>query len=135
MTDLAAVVTAPFPEVVEAVSESLAAQGFGVLTHIDVRDVMQRKLAAELEDYLILGACNPTLAHAALEVDRHVGVLLPCNVVVRADAGHPGRVLVEAVDPQDMVAMTGKAELQPVADEAARRLGEAVGEVAARFGG
>jgi len=72
-----------------------------------------------MEEYLILGACNPALAHRALAADRRIGLLLPCNVVVRAEAGE---TVIEAVDPQTMVAVTGQRSLQPVADEAAARL-------------
>jgi uncharacterized protein (DUF302 family) len=114
----------PFAEAVAGVRAALAAQGFGVLTEIDVTATMRAKLGAEMEDYVILGACNPPLAHAALAADRSIGLLLPCNVVVRADA--PGQTVVEALDPQVMVAMTGRPELQPVADDAARRLGAAL---------
>ncbi|GAA1936413.1 DUF302 domain-containing protein [Kitasatospora viridis] len=112
-------VDAPFEPTVERVRAALAEQGFGVLTEIDIRATMKAKLGAELEDYLILGACNPPLAHQALEADRRIGLLLPCNVVVRT-AG--GRTVVEAMDPQLLVQVTGEPGLAPVADEAARRL-------------
>ena len=72
-----------------------------------------------MEPYVILGTCNPQLAHRALDVDRAIGALLPCNVVVRAV---DGRTLVEALDPQVMVTVPGREELQPVADEASRRI-------------
>lgn len=112
-------VSAPYAEVVPRVKEALAAQGFGVLTEIDVRATMKAKLDADVEDYVILGACNPPLAFRALEATRQIGVLLPCNVVVRADGDG---TQVEAVDPADMVTMTGLAELEPVATEATTRL-------------
>ena len=99
--------------------EALKAQGFGVLTEIDMRTTLRDKLGQEMEDYLILGACNPPLAHQALGADSSIGLLLPCNVVVRAGAGH---AIVEALDPQTMVTITGQPALQPVADEAAVRL-------------
>ncbi|MFJ8431416.1 DUF302 domain-containing protein [Kitasatospora sp. NPDC094019] len=108
-----------FPETVERVRAALADQGFGVLTEIDVRATLKAKLDEDIEDYLILGACNPPLAHRALEADRHIGLLLPCNVVVRTvDEG----TMVEAMDPQLLVQVTGKPELAAVADEAATRL-------------
>jgi uncharacterized protein (DUF302 family) len=110
----------PFEETVTRVRAALAEQGFGVLTEIDVRATLRAKLDADMEPYLILGACNPPLAHRALEVDRSIGLLLPCNVVVRADAG--GGTVVQALDPGTMVELTGLAELRPVADEARRRL-------------
>ncbi|MDH5278239.1 MAG: DUF302 domain-containing protein [Actinomycetota bacterium] len=125
---LAVLVPAPYGEVVSRTKEALAAQGFGVLTEIDVKATMKAKLDADLEDYVILGACNPPLAHQALQVDRHVGVLLPCNVVVRA---HGDMTVVEAVDPAGLVAMTGQESLAPVAHEATQRLRAAIRAVAA----
>lgn len=113
----------PYKQAVTRVREVLAEQGFGVLTEIDVRATMKAKLGEDMEDYIILGACNPPLALQALEVDRSVGLLLPCNVVVRrAD----GVTLVEVLDPQVMVAVPGRDELRPVADEAGRRLSAAL---------
>ena len=107
------------PAVVERVKAALKEQGFGVLTEIDVRSTLRDKLAVEMEGYLILGACNPDLAHRALGIDREIGLLLPCNVVVRADGQ---TTLVQALDPQVMVSVTGRLELKPVADDAAARL-------------
>ncbi|MGW1173613.1 DUF302 domain-containing protein [Kitasatospora sp. NPDC002543] len=110
----------PFSQAVEAVTAALKEQGFGVLTTIDVRATLREKIGAEIEDYLILGACNPALAHRALRADRRIGLLLPCNVVVRADGD---ATVVEAVDPQTMVTLAGPGGgLGEVADEAARRL-------------
>ena len=117
---------APFAEAVTRVRAALAAHGFGVLTEIDVTATMRAKLGEEMEDYVILGACNPPFARQALGIDRSVGLLLPCNVVVRAA---DGGTLVEALDPQAMVTLTGRAELQPVADEVARRLAAALVEL------
>jgi uncharacterized protein (DUF302 family) len=119
----------PFsPVVVERVRAALKDQGFGVLTEIDVRATMRDKLGVTMEDYLILGACNPPLAFRALETDRAIGLLLPCNVVVRADGD---MTLVEALDPQTMVSVTGRPELKPVADEATARLRAALDALAA----
>jgi uncharacterized protein (DUF302 family) len=114
---------APFAETVKRVRTALKDQGFGVLTEIDVRATLRDKLGEEMEDYLILGACNPPLAHRALEVDRRIGLLLPCNVVVRADGAH---TVVEALDPQVMVGVSGQPALEPVAEEATRRLAAAL---------
>ncbi len=114
---------APFAETVERVRAALQDQGFGVLTEIDVRATLRDRLGEELEDYLILGACNPPLAHRALQTDRRIGLLLPCNVVVRSDGGE---TVVEALDPQVMVSVSGQPELEPVADEATRRLAAAL---------
>lgn len=113
----------PFSETVVRTKEALREQGFGVLTEIDVRATLREKIDEEVEDYVILGACNPQLAHRALGVDRQVGLLLPCNVVVRADVtANEARTVVEAIDPATMVAVTGEQALAPVADEAARLL-------------
>jgi uncharacterized protein (DUF302 family) len=112
--------TAPFASTVPRVRNALREQGFGVLTEIDVQATLREKLGAQMEDYLILGACNPPLAHQALDADRDIGLLLPCNVVVRADGPHA--TLVQALDPQVMVQVTGRPELTTVADEATSRL-------------
>lgn len=109
----------PFADAVARVRDALQAQGFGVLTEIDVQATLRDKLGQDMEDYLILGACNPSLAHQALTIDPSIGLLLPCNVVVRTDAG---QAIIEALDPQAMVTITGQPSLQPVADEAASRL-------------
>ena len=116
----------PFTEAVARVRAALAERGFGVLTEIDVTATLRAKLGEQIEDYVILGACNPPFAHQALEVDRSIGLLLPCNVVVRAAA--EGTV-VEALDPQVMVTLTGRPELKPVADEVSRRLAAALAEL------
>jgi len=108
-----------YAETVARVRAALLEQGFGVLTEIDVTATMQAKLGKHIEDYLILGACNPPLAYQALDVERSLGLMLPCNVVVRAaDAG----TVVEILDPHTMVSLTDRPELRPVADEATRRL-------------
>jgi uncharacterized protein (DUF302 family) len=117
-----------FEDAVERTTRALADQGFGVLTRIDVKATLKQKLDADMEDYLILGACNPTLAHRALQVDRHLGQLLPCNVVVRTDPSDQGdAVLVEAMDPQIMVKVVDQPEaLQEIADEAGAKLRSAI---------
>ncbi len=119
-------ISAPFAEAVARVRDALKVQGFGVLTEIDVQATLRDKLGEDMEDYLILGACNPPLAHRALTADRRIGLLLPCNVVVRAEAG---QMVIAALDPQTMVAVTGQPSLQPVADEAAARLRAALGSL------
>ncbi|MFD3847995.1 DUF302 domain-containing protein [Streptomyces microflavus] len=112
-----------FQETVSAVREALAEQGFGILTEIDVQATLKEKLGHDMENYLILGACNPPLAHQAIEVDRSIGLLLPCNVVVRTDGA---RTAVQALDPATMVTLTGQDALKPVAEEATRRLDAAL---------
>ena len=109
----------PFAEAVARVREALKTQGFGVLTEIDVQATLRDKLGQDMEDYLILGACNPPLAHRALAADRKIGLLLPCNVVVRT-AG--GQTLIEALNPQVMVQVADQPALKPVADEATARI-------------
>ena len=115
-----------FDDAVRRTREALAEQAFGVLTEIDVKATLKAKLGEDMEDYLILGACNPPLAHRAVSIDRQIGLLLPCNVVVRADPTADGTVLVEAMDPQVLVDVTGAAELRPVADEVATKLHAAI---------
>ncbi|MFC8244566.1 DUF302 domain-containing protein [Streptomyces chartreusis] len=112
-----------FATAVDRVRDALAAQGFGILTEIDVAATLKAKLDHDMEDYVILGACNPPLAHRALETDRSIGLLLPCNVVVRADGD---RTAVQALDPNTMVALTELDALRPVAEEATRRLDAAL---------
>ncbi len=117
---LSATVAKPYAETVEAVRAALGEQGFGVLTEIDLAATLKAKLDVDLPPQVVLGACRPPLAHQALQAEPSVGLLLPCNVVVRAIDDE--NTLVEAVDPQTMVTMTDNEGLKPVADEAARRL-------------
>jgi uncharacterized protein (DUF302 family) len=116
----------PFAEAVARVRAALKDQGFGVLTEIDVTATMAAKLGEQIEDYIILGACNPPSAYRALGIERSIGLLLPCNVVVRATTAG---TVVESLDPQVMVTLTGRPELKPVADEVARRLAGALTEL------
>ena len=108
-----------YAETVTRTREALADQGFGVLTEIDVQATLKEKLGQDMEPYIILGACNPELAHRALEIDREIGALLPCNVVVRAQDGGSAVLIL---DPQIIASLPERDELQPVADEATRRL-------------
>jgi uncharacterized protein (DUF302 family) len=111
----------PYAEVVPRVREALAGQGFGVLTEIDMTATMKQKRGADIEDFVILGACNPELAERALNIDRRVGVLLPCNVAVRATTDGTG-TMVQLMNPQLLAAVTDNPDLAPVADEADRRM-------------
>ena len=115
-----------FATAVARTRDALAAQGFGILTEIDVTATLKAKLDHDMEDYVILGACNPPLARRALDTDRSIGLLLPCNVVVRRD-----RTAVQALDPNTMVALTGLDALRPVAEDATRRLDAALAALAA----
>lgn len=119
-----------FPDAVARTREALAGQGFGVLTEIDMKATLKAKLGQDMEDYLILGACNPPLAHRAVSVDRQIGLLLPCNVVVRADPADDTRVIVEAMNPQILVEVTGEPELRDVADEVTTKLQAAIDSLA-----
>ncbi|MDF6022924.1 DUF302 domain-containing protein [Streptomyces sp. JH34] len=122
---------AGFEAAAQAVRQALAEQGFGVLTEIDVQATLRTKLGHDMEPYLILGACNPALAHRALEADRSIGLLLPCNVVVRADGS---RVVVQAIDPGTMVTLTGLDAMEPVAEEATRGLDAALASLQDTYG-
>lgn len=115
-----------FDDAVEQTRKALADQGFGVLTKIDVKATLKSKLGEDIEDYLILGACNPSLAHRAIDVDRQIGLLLPCNVVVRSDLAAKGTVIVDAMDPQVMVQVADEPGLRAVADEATAMLRAAI---------
>lgn len=119
----------PFDEAVARTREALAGQGFGVLTEIDVQATLRAKLGEEVPEQLILGACNPQLAHRALQAEPDIGLLLPCNVVVRRDGQ---RILVQALDPQVMVRVPGNPALAPIAEDAGRRLDAALAALPAR---
>lgn len=112
-------VAAPFDDVVIRARRALADQGFGILTEIDVQATMRAKVDADIGPFLILGACNPPLAYRAISAQASIGVLLPCNVVVRQDGD---QVLVEEVDPMGMMSVAGNDALDAVASEATDRL-------------
>ncbi|RKF19160.1 DUF302 domain-containing protein [Micromonospora globbae] len=120
--------SAGFGPTLDRVRAALKDQGFGVLTEIDMRSTLREKLGIGMEDYVILGACNPPLAHRAVQADPAIGLLLPCNVVVRAEG--PDTTVVQAMDPQVMVQLSEAPELWAVADEAAARLRAALDAVA-----
>lgn len=113
-------VSGEFDEVVDRTKKALAAEGFGVLTEIDVAATMKDKLGVDREPYRILGACNPPMAHQAIEADPAIGVLLPCNVVVRTEG--EGRVLVDFMDPEAVLELVGKPGIDKVAGEVRTRL-------------
>ncbi len=102
-----------YEEAIQRVKDALKAEGFGVLTEIDVRKTLHEKLGSEMEPYLILGACNPVLAHRALEQEPDIGLLLPCNVVVRAV--NDG-CRVEIADPEAMLGIVGSKPLDTIAE-------------------
>ncbi len=121
---LSTTVDQPFEHTLAATRSALADQGFGVLTEIDLAATLKAKIGAELAPHVILGACRPPLAHAAVLAEPSIGLLLPCNVVVRALTD--GETLVEAMDPGVMVTMTGNNTLADVAAEARELLTRAL---------
>ncbi|MGA4693087.1 DUF302 domain-containing protein [Rhodococcus sp. AB351] len=115
-----------FADAVERTRTALSEQGFGVLTEIDMKATLKSKLGEDIEDYLILGACNPPLAHRAVTVDRQIGLLLPCNVIVRADPNDPHTIVVDAMNPQLMVQVAEQPGLAEVAADATTALQAAI---------
>jgi uncharacterized protein (DUF302 family) len=112
-------VSLPYDEAIERTRALLKAEGFGVLTEIDVRKTMKEKLGVEFRRYAILGACNPPLAHRALEAELEIGLLLPCNVIVyEADGGS----VVSVMDPNAALGIVGSDAVRPIAQEARARL-------------
>ena len=116
-----------FDEVLEKVTGALKAEGFGVLTDIDVRETLKKKLGAEWRAYRILGACNPPLAHAALKAEDKIGTMLPCNVVVQ-DMG-AGAIEVSTIDPAVAMAKVGNADLAGLAGEVRAKLEAVLGRL------
>jgi len=110
-----------YDDAVAQTKQALAAEGFGVLSEIDIAATMKQKLGVEFSPYVILGACNPPLAHRALLAEREIGLLLPCNVIVYA-ADEPGRSVVAAMDPVEALQLTGNDEVKGVAEDVRARL-------------
>ena len=117
----------PFDEALARVKQAFGAQGFGALTEIDVQATLHEKIGKEMGRYVIVGACNPGLAGRALDAEPQIGVLLPCNVVVREVDGD---VVVEAMDPGVMATMVATDAIRPIADEARRLVGDAMEQLA-----
>lgn len=124
---MAKTVNGPLDAVVADVTARLKAHGFGVLTDINVQATLKSKLGADMPGYRILGACNPRFAHKALQIEDKLGVLLPCNVIVRETTDQ--RVEVASVDPVAAMERTGNPALKSTAEEVRRLLSEAVAEV------
>jgi uncharacterized protein (DUF302 family) len=110
-----------YERAVERTKEELSKEGFGVLSEIDIAATLKKKLDVDFRPYVILGACNPPLAHRALTAERDLGLLLPCNVVVYA-ADEDGKSVVAAMDPEAALELTGNAEVREVAREVKSRL-------------
>ena len=122
------VVSLPFEQAIVRTREALSVEGFGILSEIDVRATLQKKLQVEFRPYTILGACNPPLAHKALTAERDIGVLLPCNVVVY-QGDDPSESVIAAVDPEVSLGRVGNTELAPLAKEVKQRLGRVLDAV------
>ena len=114
-------VSMSYDRAVEQTKAALAREGFGVLSEIDVSATLKKKLDVEFRPYVILGACNPPLAHRALQVERDLGLLLPCNVIVYA-ADDPGQSVVAAMDPVEALELTGNESIRPIAEDVKARL-------------
>ena len=114
-------VALPYERAVERVREELAKEGFGVLTEIDVKATLKKKLDVDFRPYVILGACNPPLAHRALSAERDIGLLLPCNVVVYA-GDQAGKSVVAVLDPVEQLKLTGRSDIEPLAQDVRGRM-------------
>ncbi len=112
---------------VEAITAALKTEGFGVLTTIDVQATLKQKLGADMPPYVILGACNPPLAHRALAAEPEIGLLLPCNVIVYADAA--GATTISAIDPAAQFTLVQRADLAELAEEVGARLRRALDQI------
>lgn len=121
---LATVVKGDYSQIVEKTIAALKVEGFGVLTEIDVQQTLKKKLDVDVPQQVILGACNPNFAHKALEMEEDLGLLLPCNVVVREIAG--GEYQVSAVNPMRLLSVVGRDDLLPVAAEVKTKLANAI---------
>lgn len=118
-----------YSDAVERVTEELKERGFGVLTEIDVKATMKKKLDKDMDDYVILGACNPQFAHQALEQEQELGLLLPCNVIVYKNSD--GQTAVSSVNAQTMLSVVGDdPKMQEIASEVTQRLESAIDAVA-----
>jgi uncharacterized protein (DUF302 family) len=127
---MTSIVDAPFERAVERTREELAKEGFGVLSEIDIAATLKKKLDVDFRPYLILGACNPPLAHQALQAERDIGLLLPCNVIVY-EADDPSRSVVAAMDPVQALSLAANEQIGPLAGEVRARLQRVLGTLEA----
>lgn len=130
---LGATVSLPYEQAVERTRQALAREGFGILAEMDIAATLKKKLDVDFRPYVILGACNPPLAHRALQAERDIGLLLPCNVIVQA-ADEPGRSHVAALDPVEALSLTGNEQIRPLAEEVRARLRRVLEAVASGDG-
>jgi uncharacterized protein (DUF302 family) len=119
-------VNLPYDKAVAKVREELAKEGFGVLTEIDVKATLKKKLNVEFDDYIILGACNPPFAYQALQMVKDVGLMMPCNVIVFTDKG---KTFVEAVMPTVLMGLIGNEKLKPTAEQIEGKLKKVVDSI------
>lgn len=120
------VVPLSYEQAVDKVTEELKKEGFGVLTTIDVRETLKKKLDVDFKKYVILGACNPPFAHKALQAEEEIGLLLPCNVIVYEKEG---KTVVSAFDPMVMTTIVGNTAMTPIAEEVRARLERVIAAV------
>lgn len=120
--------TSTFDEALARLPDALAAEGFGVITRIDMRETLKQKIGVEFRRYQIVGACNPKLAHAALQADLRVGIMLPCNVVLYEDDA--GRATLGAIDPMQSIGADGSPALRDIAADVRARLARVLDAVA-----
>jgi uncharacterized protein (DUF302 family) len=119
--------TKSFEEALTATRDALKKRGFGILWEIDAKATMKAKLNVDFTDYVILGACNPPIAHQALSAEPNIGLLLPCNCIVRREGD---KTVVGAIEPHELMALTGRGDLKPFADQVEKILTEVVDEAA-----
>ncbi|MEJ2420422.1 MAG: DUF302 domain-containing protein [Acidobacteriota bacterium] len=117
----------PFSQARQDLIDALKERGFGILWEIDVKKTMKEKVGADMEPYVILGACNPPIAHQAFSAEPDVGLLLPCNCIVRSTQG--GTIL-GAVEPHELLKLTGRGDIAPLADQVETALAQAIDEAA-----
>jgi uncharacterized protein (DUF302 family) len=121
------VIDRPYEDALERTKKALATEGFGVLSEIDIREKLKEKLGVDFKRYVILGACNPPLAHKALQAEPEIGLLLPCNVIVYEES--PKKSVVAAIDPDSMVTVTNNDRLAEIATDAKARLERALASI------
>lgn len=121
----------PYDEAVQRARETLSNEGFGILTEIDVAATLKKKLNVDFPPYIILGACNPPLAHRALSAEHDIGLLLPCNVIVYS-SDESGKSVVAAMDPVEALGLTGRDDIRSIAEEVRSRLVRVLEAIVAR---